>query len=116
LFEGTAEQLHQSLQKLAALPDETLVCCTHEYTMSNLKFALTVEPGNSALHSYHKRCCQLRENALPTLPSNIGLEKAINPFLRAQVPAVQSAARLHEPQAHTPTEVFAALRAWKNVF
>jgi hydroxyacylglutathione hydrolase len=116
LFEGTAEQLHHSLQKLAALPDETLVCCTHEYTMSNLRFALAVEPDNRALHSYHKHCGQLRENALPTLPSTIGLEKAINPFLRAHVSAVQTSARRHAPQAHTPTEVFAALRAWKNVF
>jgi hydroxyacylglutathione hydrolase len=116
LFEGTAEQLYLSLQKFTAMPDSTQVCCTHEYTLSNLRFALAVEPGNRALHSHHEHCRQLRENALPTLPSNMGLEKAINPFLRAHVPAVQSAAREHAPQAHTTTEVFAALRAWKNTF
>jgi hydroxyacylglutathione hydrolase len=104
------------LQKLAALPDETLVCCTHEYTMSNLRFALAVEPGNSALQNHQTHCQQLRDNALPTLPSTIGLEKAINPFLRAHVSAVRDSARHKAPEAKTPTEVFAALRAWKNTF
>jgi hydroxyacylglutathione hydrolase len=116
LFEGSPAQLHDSLLRLASLPDDTLVCCTHEYTLGNLRFALAVEPGNRALQNHHLHCRQLRDNGLPTLPSRMGLEKAINPFLRVHVPAVQSAARRHAPDAQTHTDLFAALRAWKNVF
>lgn len=118
LFEGTPAQMQQSLDALAALPDATLVCCAHEYTLSNLRFALAVEPNNAELLHYMERCQALRAQDLPTLPSSIGLERSINPFLRTRQAAVAACAhrfdaRIHPQQAH---EVLAALRAWKNVF
>jgi hydroxyacylglutathione hydrolase len=117
LFEGTPAQMHQSLEKLASLPGNTRVCCTHEYTLSNLKFAQAVEPGNLELIHYRQRCEELRAQGLPTLPSSIELEKQINPFLRTREPAVVQAARGHDA-ATAPDEVsvFATLRAWKNGF
>lgn len=117
LFEGTPAQMADSLEKLAALPRETRVCCTHEYTLSNLGFASTVEPGNLELVHYAKRCQDMRSQGLPTLPSTIGLERQVNPFLRTRVPAVVQAARGHDA-ATTPDEVsvFATLRQWKNEF
>lgn len=117
LFEGTPAQMADSLKKLAALPGETRVCCTHEYTLSNLRFATVVEPGNLELVHYAKRCEDLRSQGLPTLPSTIGLERQVNPFLRTGVPAVAQAARGHD--AATPPDdvsVFATLRQWKNEF
>lgn len=117
LFEGTPAQMLDSLTQLAALPDTTRVCCTHEYTLSNLRFALAVEPGNGALVHYAEQCQQQRARNLPTLPSSIGLEKQINPFLRSREPAVVQAALGHDPASTTETvSVFATLRAWKNVF
>ena len=83
LFEGTPEQMHASLQRLTQLRDDTQVFCTHEYTLSNLAYARTVEPQNAALLDYSARCEALRAKGQPTLPSTIGLERAINPFLRA---------------------------------
>lgn len=117
LFEGTPAQMLASLDKLAALPSATRVCCTHEYTLSNLRFARAVEPGNSELVQYVQRCEELRAQDRPTLPSTIGQERQINPFLRARVPAVAQAARAHD--AATPPDdvgVFATLRQWKNQF
>lgn len=116
LFEGTPQQMVQSLDKLAALPDETLVYCAHEYTLSNIRFALAVEPGNAALHERagHERAT--RERDAPTLPSRIGLEKATNPFLRCTAPEVVAAARRHDPAAAERVAVFAAIREWKNRF
>jgi hydroxyacylglutathione hydrolase len=117
LFEGTPAQMAGSLEKLAALPGQTRVCCTHEYTLSNLRFAMAVEPGNLELVHYAKRCEDLRSHGLPTLPSTIGLERQVNPFLRTRVPAVVQAARGHD--AATPPDdvsVFATLRQWKNEF
>lgn len=118
LFEGTPAQMQQSLDALAALPDATQVCCAHEYTLSNLRFALAVEPNNAELLHYMDRCQALRAQGLPTLPSSMGLERSINPFLRTRHAAVAACAhrydaRIHPQQAH---EVLAALRAWKNVF
>lgn len=117
LFEGTPQQMLASLDRLAALPDNTRVCCTHEYTLSNLRFARAVDPDNADLLAYEQRCQSLRERNLPTLPSSIGLEKQINPFLRVRAPALSEAARRHAPE--TPSDalgVFTTLRAWKNVF
>jgi hydroxyacylglutathione hydrolase len=117
LFEGTPAQMLASLDKLAALPGATQVCCTHEYTLSNLKFALAVEPGNAELINYQQRCAQLRARNLPTLPSTIGQERQINPFLRTRLPGVAHGARAHD--AATPPDevgVFATLRNWKNEF
>jgi len=117
LFEGTPAQMLASLDKLASLPGPTRVCCTHEYTLSNLKFARAVEPGNLELINYSQRCEELRAQNLPTLPSTIDQEKRINPFLRTRLAAVTQAARGFD--AATPEDdaaVFAAIRQWKNVF
>lgn len=116
LFEGTPAQMHASLQKLAALPDNTRVCCAHEYTLSNLRFAQAVEPSNSDVAAHLLDCQALRSQGQPTLPSTVGQEKRINPFLRCHVPEVQAMARSQAPQATTPLEVFTALREWKNRF
>ncbi len=116
LFEGTAEQMLTSLSRLAALPAATRVCCAHEYTLSGLQFARTVEPDNPFLISYQTRARALREQGVPTLPSSIELEKQINPFLRTQEPGVAAAARRFDPSAQSPAEIFAALRTWKNQF
>ncbi len=117
LFEGSPAQMLQSLARLSALPAETRVCCAHEYTLSNLRFAQTVEPQNAALAAHVDHCRQLRERNQPTLPSSIGLERQINPFLRSAEPALRAAALAHDPA--TPPDalgVFTTLRAWKNVF
>ena len=118
LFEGTPAQMFASLTKLAALPGDTRVCCTHEYTLSNLKFATAVEPGNSKLSVYRQQCEQKRSLGEPTLPSTIAMENGVNPFLRTRQPAVAQAAHGHDPQADPadPVAVFAALRQWKNEF
>jgi hydroxyacylglutathione hydrolase len=116
LFEGTAAQMLQSLSRLAALPDNTRVCCAHEYTASGLVFALAVEPDNPALLAYQDRVTRLRAQQLPTLPSSIGLEKAINPFLRTHIDAVITRIRQMDNSARDPVSTFAALRTWKNQF
>jgi hydroxyacylglutathione hydrolase len=118
LFEGTPAQMLASLTKLAALPGVTRVCCTHEYTLGNLKFATAVEPGNSQLVHYRQQCEERRSRGEPTLPSTIALENGINPFLRTRLPAVAQAAHGHDPAADPadPVAVFAALRQWKNEF
>jgi hydroxyacylglutathione hydrolase len=84
LLEGTAEQMFASLKKLSALPDETLVACGHEYTESNVRFALTVEPDNMALFARALEVKQLRSAGQPTVPSMLAQERATNPFLRAE--------------------------------
>ena len=90
----------------------------HEYTLSNLKFARAVEPGNAALLHYSSHCEALRAKNLPTLPSRMALEREINPFLRVRLPAVAEAARTHDAQVNTDdaVAVLAALRQWKNEF
>ena len=116
LFEGTPAQMLQSLDTLAALPSATRVCCAHEYTLSNLKFALAVEPHNTDLQQYVQRCTQLRQQDLPTLPAHLHTERAINPFLRSREPDVVTAVQQHEPHAVDDIAIFAALRQWKNDF
>jgi hydroxyacylglutathione hydrolase len=116
LFEGTPTQMLDSLDRLAALPCDTRVCPAHEYTLSNLKFALAVDPDNASLLAYHQVCSQLRRDGLPTLPSTVSTEQAINPFLRSRSPAVREAVRQRDPQAQDEISAFAALRAWKNEF
>lgn len=117
VFEGTPAQLHASLAKLAALPGATRVCCTHEYTLSNLKFATAVEPGNAQLIHYRQQCEQRRSHGEPTLPSTIAVEREINPFLRTRQPAVARAAHAYNAADEAdPVAVFAALRQWKNEF
>jgi hydroxyacylglutathione hydrolase len=116
LFEGTAAQMTQSLAKLAALPGDTRVYCAHEYTLANIRFARTVEPGNERLARREAECRALREQGIPTVPSTIGLERETNPFLRCDVAAVRAAARARDPQATSTTAVFAAIRTWKDGF
>lgn len=118
LFEGTPAQMQQSLDALAALPDDTLVCCAHEYTLSNLRFALAVEPNNAALLHHLEHCQGLRARGEPTLPTSLALERSINPFLRTRHGAVAASAHHHDPRIHPQQahEVLAALRAWKNDF
>ena len=114
LFEGTPAQMQHSLSRLAALPGSTRVCCTHEYTLSNLKFAAAVEPGNPERAQYHARCETLRAQGLPTLPSSIALERQVNPFLRCDAPEVVAAARAQGAANEDKVSVLAALREWKN--
>jgi hydroxyacylglutathione hydrolase len=116
LFEGTPAQMLASLDKLATLPGSTVVCCTHEYTLSNLRFALAVEPDNANLVAYNAHCQSLRSRMQPTLPTSIAQELLINPFLRTRRPALVSSARHFDAAAHDDTSVFAAIRQWKNQF
>lgn len=116
LFEGTPAQMLASLSTLAALPADTRVCCTHEYTLSNLKFARAVEPDNTALLQYQLACIARREANQPTLPSQMGLELEINPFLRTRQPAVRQAAQAFDATTHDEASVLGALRTWKNQF
>jgi hydroxyacylglutathione hydrolase len=117
LFEGTAEQMYASLQKLLALPDETKVYCGHEYTLANIGFARAVEPANAALSAREARDSRLREAGKPTLPSTLGDEKATNPFLRCREPAVVASANKYlGSRVSDPVRVFAAIRDWKNRF
>src|SRR5690349_11272449 len=117
LFEGTAEQMYDSLGKLARLPDDTKVYCGHEYTLANIGFAKAVEPGNAALARREQSDRGLREAGRPTLPSTLGEEKATNPFLRCVEPAVvDSVNKYLGSRVSDPVRVFAAIRDWKNKF
>jgi hydroxyacylglutathione hydrolase len=116
LFEGTAAQMHASLARLAALPSDTRVCCAHEYTLSNLRFAAAVEPDNPEIAAQVEACRVLRARGLPTLPSSIGREREINPFMRCDVAAVIAAAREHGATDDGGAAVLGALREWKNGF
>lgn len=117
LFEGTPAQMTASLQKLATLPIATAVYCAHEYTLGNLRFAQVVEPNNTALTEYLGQCLELRRAGRPTVPSSIGLELRINPFLRTSAGTVKQAAEHHAGRKiDSETEVFAILREWKNHF
>lgn len=115
LFEGTAADMHRSLNEiLAALPDETLVFCGHEYTASNLRFAAHVEPANEAIAEKTRRVEALRAKLAPTVPSTMGEERATNPFLRVDAPAVRAFASL--PPMATGAEVLAVVREAKDSF
>jgi hydroxyacylglutathione hydrolase len=116
LFEGTADQMLRSLTRLADLPPTTRVACTHEYTLSNLRFAQAVEPTNEALATYAQRCSALRQQGQPTLPSTMAQEKLINPFLRTHLESVAHRVRHHDPAGARQEGVFATLRQWKNQF
>jgi hydroxyacylglutathione hydrolase len=117
LFEGTPQQMINSLSKFTALPDATQVYCAHEYTLSNLHFAREVEPSNDAIDARIRAEQAKRDQGRPTVPSTIGLEKQTNPFLRFQEPAIVdsliSAGRLEQ---RDPVAAFAALREWKNSY
>lgn len=113
VFEGTMEQMWQSLSKLAALPADTLIYSGHEYTASNARFALTIEPGNPALISRRDEIAKTRANGHPTVPAQLSLELATNPFLRAGLPEMKQALGMTgAPDA----EVFAEIRRRKDNF
>ncbi len=117
LFEGSPAQMSASLDKMAALPEDTRVFCGHEYTLDNLRFALTVEPENADTLAYREQALAVREKDQPTLPSTIGLEQRINPFLRCRTDNVRSAAEKRAGRELTDTvEVFATIRQWKDGF
>ncbi len=117
VFEGTYEQMHDSLQRLAALPDATRGCCGHEYTLANLAFARAVEPDNEELADRERRAQELRDAGEPTVPFTLAEERTTNPFLRCHVPAVHAAAEARAGRTLSdPAEVFAVIRAWKDRF
>lgn len=112
LFEGTPQQLHRSLQRLAKLPEETMVFCTHEYTARNIDFALNVEPSNNALRLRQLQVKALRNTNKPSLPTTIKLELKTNPFLRCHIPAIQKAVGIDQPESILT--VFTQLREMRN--
>jgi hydroxyacylglutathione hydrolase len=115
VFEGTPAQMLASLGKMAALPDDTLVYCGHEYTLANIEFARKVDPGNAALAAREERVRKLRAAGQPSLPSTLGEERATNPFLRcAEPPVVESANKYLGSRIGDPVSVFTAIREWKN--
>lgn len=117
LFEGDAEQMKASLEKIASLPGETLVYCGHEYTQKNLEFAATLEPSNAALAKRRRDVDRARAAGLPTVPSTIALERATNPFLRTDSEELRRSVQREMPG--TPDDavaVFAAVRALKDSF
>ncbi|MEQ8745976.1 hydroxyacylglutathione hydrolase [Pyruvatibacter sp.] len=113
LFEGTPAQMWTSLQKLIALPDETVVYCAHEYTQANARFALSVEPDNDALHERARQIDEKRRKGQPTVPTTIGLEKSTNPFLRPSSGDLQRTIGLEGADL---VDVFAKTRALKDNF
>ena len=116
LFEGTPDQMQTSLDKLAALPASTRVFCAHEYTLSNCDFALQVEPGNAALQQRASEVEACRAGGRITLPSTLGEELAVNPFLRTREPEVIAAAQARNPEAGPGASTLAEIRAWKDSF
>ncbi|SMF99528.1 hydroxyacylglutathione hydrolase [Burkholderia singularis] len=117
LFEGTPAQMLASLDALAALPGDTRVHCAHEYTLSNIRFALACEPDNAALAAWRDDALARRARGAPTLPTTIAHERAVNPFLRADSASIRAtlAAELHEPVPDRLT-AFTLMREWKNRF
>jgi hydroxyacylglutathione hydrolase len=117
MFEGTPTQMNASLNRLRSLPPDTRMYCGHEYTAANLRFALTVDPANQPALEYQTRVERLRAEGSPSLPSTLGLEIRVNPFLRCEGPAVVKAAEAHTGKSlGEPALVFGALRAWKDQF
>ena len=113
LFEGTPAQMWHSLQKLAALPDDTVVYCGHEYTLSNARFALTVDPANPALKARAEEVERLRAGGQPTVPSTLGAEREANPFLRPGDPAIRQTLGM---EGASDVDVFAEIRRRKDRF
>ena len=117
LFEGTAAEMCASLAKLTAFPDDTAVCCGHEYTLANLKFAAAVEPENRTVREYDAECSARRARGEATLPARLGREREVNPFLRCRVETVREAAgRWAGKPLSDDVDVFAAIRKWKDGF
>ena len=105
-----------ALERLMALPGDARVCCAHEYTLSNLRFAQAVEPANADIAAYTGLCEDLRRVGRPTLPSTIAQERRINPFVRTDAAEVRRSALAHGAASEAAPDVFGALRQWKNEF
>ena len=117
IFEGTPAQMHAALTKLMALPDRTKVYCGHEYTLSNIRFALAAEPDNAAIADWEREAAAQRARGEVTLPSTIAREKAANPFVRCDQPGVIASASKRAGRALADaTSVLAEIRDWKNHF
>lgn len=117
LLGGSAQQLFASLHTFAALPADTRIFCSHEYTLSNLAFAKAAEPDNAAIQARYATCAQRRQANLPTLPSRLGEELATNPFLRSHLASLKKSAEIKTGHVlHDPLAVFTALRYWKDEF
>ncbi len=115
LFEGTPQQMHASLEKIATLPDSTLVYCAHEYTLANLAFAAVAEPGNTAISARRRAAEALRAAGHPTVPSTLREERQTNPFLRYNEPALVVAAEQFAGRHLRPgAEVLGVVRHWKD--
>ena len=111
LFEGTPAQMVGSMTKLRQLPDDTRIWCAHEYTLSNLKFAVTVDPDNQELQQRLVDVTAARDRFIPTVPTTLGVEKRTNPFLRWDNTALQASVASHDP-----IETFARIRGRKDQF
>lgn len=116
LFEGSPGQMLSSLDRLAALPAHTQVCCGHEYTQANGRFALAVEPENSARDNRIEQVAALRTQGLPSLPSTLASERDCNPFLRIDQPSIRRSLQAQGLASNDRVEAFAALRSWKDRF
>ncbi|NQY27334.1 MAG: hydroxyacylglutathione hydrolase [Piscirickettsiaceae bacterium] len=117
IHSGTAEQLHTSLQKIAQLPKHTKIYCAHEYTQDNLRFAATVEPNNVTIQQRIKNTKHIRQKGMPSLPSDLALELASNPFLRCHhADVIRAVEKFSGQKLTTDLAVFTALRAWKDQF
>ncbi len=116
VFEGTPEQMHASLARLTALPEQTQVYCGHEYTVANLRFAEVVEPANPDIQARLREVMALRAGGLPTVPASMAVEKSTNPFLRSDNPVVIKAAeQFAAARLQTGAQVFATVRRWKDI-
>jgi hydroxyacylglutathione hydrolase len=116
LFEGSPAQMLASLERLAAFPGDTLVCCGHEYTQANGRFAAAAEPDNAQRDARLAEVAALRERNQPSLPSTLASERACNPFLRVDAPGIQSSLRERGVDTADRVAAFAALRGWKDGF
>ncbi|XP_057844068.2 hydroxyacylglutathione hydrolase 2, mitochondrial isoform X1 [Cryptomeria japonica] len=114
LFEGSPEQMWSSLSKIASLPDYVRIFCGHEYTVSNAKFALSVEPGNNELRSYVAHAVEHRNKGLPTVPSTLAEEKSCNPFLRIFSAEIRGS--LNIPETASEAEALGRIRKAKDMF
>ncbi|WP_035415171.1 MULTISPECIES: hydroxyacylglutathione hydrolase [Ferrimonas] len=117
LFEGSAEQMYDSLQRLRDLGASNLLYPAHEYTLANLEFALAADPDNQQLQAHKARCLKLRQDGIPTLPTSMALELGINPFLRSHLPELQHQVSQHIGRdCKDSIDCFAQLRSWKDKF
>ncbi|XP_022859449.1 hydroxyacylglutathione hydrolase 2, mitochondrial-like [Olea europaea var. sylvestris] len=114
LFEGTPQQMLSSLRKITSVPDDTNIYCGHEYTLSNSKFALSLEPGNEELQSYAAYVAQLRSKGLPTIPTSLRKEKSCNPFLRTSSKVIRKS--LNIPDSADDVEALGVIRKAKDNF